>query len=94
MGSIELKRVGGFDQPVYVHGPPGAGDVVFVVEQAGVVKVMRGDRTAKLSFLDIRDRVSCCGERGLLSIAFPDFKRDRRFYVYFTDRRGDLRVVE
>lgn len=67
---------------------------MFVVEQPGVVKVMRGDRTAKGAFLDIRDRVSCCGERGLLSIAFPDFARDRRFYVYFTDGRGDLRIVE
>jgi glucose/arabinose dehydrogenase len=77
-----------------VHGPTGAGKVVFVVEQAGVVKVMRGERTAKGSFLDIRNQVSCCGERGLLSIAFPDFAGDRRFYVYFTDNQGDLRVVE
>jgi glucose/arabinose dehydrogenase len=77
-----------------VHGPPGAGKVVFVVEQQGKVKVLRGDRKAKGSFLDIRNKVLCCGERGLLSIAFPDFVHDRRFYVYFTDGQGDIRVVE
>ncbi|MGH2987480.1 MAG: PQQ-dependent sugar dehydrogenase [Solirubrobacterales bacterium] len=84
----------GFDRPVYVHGPEGAGDLVFVVEQQGRVKVMRGDRKLRGAFLNIAGRVSCCGERGLLSIAFPDFARDRRFYVYFTDEQGDIRVVE
>jgi len=91
---VALDHLASFDQPVYVHGPPGSGNVVFVVEQPGRVKVLRGDRKAKGSFLDIRNEVSCCGERGLLSIAFPDFADDRRFYVYFTDRQGDLRVVE
>jgi glucose/arabinose dehydrogenase len=86
--------VASFDQPVYVHGPPGAGPITFVVEQPGKVKVLRGDRKLKGSFLDIRGKVSCCGERGLLSIAFPDFAHDRRFYVYFTDDQGDIRVVE
>ena len=65
-----------------------------MVEQPGVVKVVRGERKVKESFLSIKNRVSCCGERGLLSIAFPNFRRDRRFYVYFTDNDGDIRVVE
>jgi glucose/arabinose dehydrogenase len=77
-----------------VHGPKGAGDVTFVVEQPGKVKVLRGDRKLHGSFLDIHGRVSSGGERGLLSIAFPDYAHDRRFYVYFTDHQGDLRVVE
>ena len=35
------------------------------------------------------------GEQGLLSLAFaPDYARSGRFYVYFTDRAGDQRVVE
>lgn len=77
-----------------MHGPEGAEDVVFVVEQEGRVKAMRGGRKLPGSFLDIAGKVSCCGERGLLSIAFPDFRRDRRFYVYFTDAQGDIRIVE
>ncbi len=77
-----------------MHGPDGADEVVFVVEQDGRIKAMRGERKLKGAFLDISGKVSCCGERGLLSIAFPDFRRDRRFYVYFTDDQGDIRVVE
>jgi glucose/arabinose dehydrogenase len=92
-GGIELRNLGNFDRPTYVHGPKGAGDVVFVVEQPGTVRVLRGDDRASGAFLNISDRVSCCGERGLLSIAFPNFKRSRRFYVYFTDNQGDIRIV-
>jgi glucose/arabinose dehydrogenase len=39
--------------------------------------------------------VTSGGEQGLLSIAFaPDYARSGRFYVYFTDRSGDQRIVE
>jgi glucose/arabinose dehydrogenase len=46
-------------------------------------------------FLDISGLVASGGERGLLSIAFPpDYRQSRRFYVYYTDRDGDIRVDE
>ena len=35
------------------------------------------------------------GERGLLSVAFPpDYATSGRFYVYFTDTGGDIRIEE
>jgi glucose/arabinose dehydrogenase len=92
-GGVQLRNLGNFDRPTYVHGPKGAGDVVFVVEQPGTVHVLRGDDRVSGAFLNINGRVSCCGERGLFSIAFPKYKRSRRFYVYFTDNQGDIRVV-
>jgi glucose/arabinose dehydrogenase len=46
-------------------------------------------------FLDISDLVSESGERGLLSIAFhPKYKKNRRFYLYYTENDGDIRVDE
>jgi glucose/arabinose dehydrogenase len=92
-GGVQLRNLGSFDSPTYVHGPKGAGDVVFVVEQPGTVRVLRGDNHASGTFLNIKGHVSCCGERGLFSIAFPRYKRSRRFYVYFTDNQGDVRIV-
>jgi glucose/arabinose dehydrogenase len=39
--------------------------------------------------------VSCCGERGLLSMAFaPDYATSRLFYVAFTNANGDVEVDE
>jgi hypothetical protein len=91
-GGFHLSRMASFDRPVYVHGPPGAGDVVFVVEREGRVKILRDGRK-RGSLLNITGRVSCCAvERGMFSIAFPSFKRDRRFYVYYTDGQGDIRI--
>lgn len=92
---VALQRVGNFDQPVYVTGAPGFPKLLFVVEQEGRVRVLRGGRRVRGSFLDIRALVSSGGERGLLSIAFPpDYRRTRRFYVYYTDGQGDIRVDE
>src|ERR1044072_4399417 len=34
-GGIALKRIGSFDNPVYVAGAPGAPRLLFVVEQGG-----------------------------------------------------------
>jgi glucose/arabinose dehydrogenase len=47
-------------------------------------------------FLNIEDEVqSAAAEQGLLSLAFhPNYRRNHRFYVDYTDFRGDTRVVE
>ena len=47
------------------------------------------------AFLDIRGRVVSGGEQGLLGLAFhPNYGRNRRFYVNYTDRRRNTNVVE
>jgi len=92
---VALRRVGNFDSPVYVTGAPGFPQLLFVVEQGGRVRVLRGGKTLPGAFLDISALVSFEGERGLLSIAFPpDYERSGRFYVYYTDGQGDIRVDE
>jgi glucose/arabinose dehydrogenase len=92
---VALKRIGNFDDPVYVTGAPGFPRLLFVVEQAGIVRVLSGGRRLRHPFLDISGLVGFGGERGLLSIAFPpDYKRSGRLYVYFTDEEGDIRVDE
>ena len=47
-------------------------------------------------FIDLEDRVlSTDSEQGLLSIAFhPDYRRNHRFYVNYTNFGGDTRIVE
>jgi glucose/arabinose dehydrogenase len=92
---VGLKRIGRFDAPVYVTGAPGFPKLLFVVEQGGEVRAIRGGHTLRKPFLDISRMVESGGERGLLSIAFPpDYAQSRRFYVYYTDRQGDIRVDE
>ncbi|HEY8638546.1 MAG TPA: PQQ-dependent sugar dehydrogenase, partial [Solirubrobacteraceae bacterium] len=93
--ALRLVSIGRFSAPLYVTAPPGDTRRVFVVEQAGVIRVVRGGKTLGTPFLDIRNRVASGGERGLLSMAFaPDYARSGRFYVDYTDRNGNSRVVE
>jgi glucose/arabinose dehydrogenase len=92
---LALKRIGSFDNPTYIAGAPGFPKLLFVVEQPGKVAVLRGGHELSHPFLDIRGLVGFGGERGLLSIAFPpDYKQSGNFYVYYTDRAGNIRVDE
>jgi len=94
-GGVELVPVGSFASPVYVTAPPGDERRVFVVEQDGLVKVVRGGRELAEPFLDVRSLTEGGGEQGLLSMAFaPDYASSGRFYVFYTDDEGDERVVE
>ena len=94
VGGVELRKLGEFDSPVHVDNAPGARKLLFVVEQPGAIRVLRGNRTVGHPFLDIRDRVQGGGEQGLLSVAFaPDYERSGRFYLYYTVRGGDVNRV-
>lgn len=92
--ALKAAKVGDFENPVYVIGPKGAKKQLFIVEQRGTIKVV-GPKGRVGTFLDIRRTVGPGGERGLLSIAFPDnYKKRGRFYAFLTDKTGDLLVQE
>jgi glucose/arabinose dehydrogenase len=56
--------------------------------------MVRNGVLIKDPFLAIQGRVSCCGERGLLSVVFPPGYREKQyFYVNYTDRSGDTVVA-
>jgi glucose/arabinose dehydrogenase len=85
----------GLDSPVYVAAPRSEPGRLYVVEQAGLILVLQNGRLRTQPFLDIRRLVQSGGEQGLLSIAFhPNYVKNHRFFVYFNDRTGDVRVFE
>ncbi len=84
---------GGVEMPTHIAAAGDGSGRLFVVEQRGRIRVARGGVLAAAPFLDIRDRVGCCGERGLLSVAFPPgFAAKQYFYVYYTGRNGNTAV--
>ena len=85
----------GFDSPVYVGATRSEPGKLYVVEQPGVIRVLLNGQLRAKPFLDIRSLVKSGGEQGLLSVAFhPRYARNHRFFVDYTDRNGDTRVVE
>jgi glucose/arabinose dehydrogenase len=83
----------GLSSPVFMTQPLADGRI-FVVEQAGRIRVIRNGVLQTAPFLDISTRVLSGGERGLFSVAFhPQYSTNRFFYVYFTTQpNGDIRV--
>jgi glucose/arabinose dehydrogenase len=84
----------GLSFPVHLTSPPGD-PRLFVVEKSGTIRVIKDGQVLQTAFLDIRDEVSGGSEQGLLSLAFhPDYASNGRFFVDYTNRAGDTRVVE
>jgi glucose/arabinose dehydrogenase len=81
--------------PVHVTAPRSQPGRLYVVNQVGVIRVAINGRLRTAPFLDIRSLVLSGGEQGLLSVAFhPNYAKNRRFFVDYTDRSGNTRVVE
>jgi glucose/arabinose dehydrogenase len=88
-----VEVASGLDQPLFVTAPPGD-PRVFVVEQPGRVRIIQNGQLLATPFLDVSSIITSGGERGLLSIAFhPHYSANGFFYVDYTDRNGDTRVV-
>ena len=94
-GGIVKRKIGSFSSPTYVAHAPGAPSFLYVVEQRGTVAVVDRGHVRAQPFLDIRDRVSAGGERGLLSIAFdPAYARNHLLYAYYTNGEGNIEIDE
>jgi glucose/arabinose dehydrogenase len=58
------------------------------------LRIIEDGRVDPEPFLDLSDRVSCCGERGLLGAAFhPNYAANGLLFVNYTDVNGDTVVA-
>ena len=88
---VRLETVAsGLDSPVDVAAADDGTGRIFVVEQDGRIRVVRDGAVVDQPFLDITERISAGGERGLLGLALhPDFPGDPRLFVDYTDLDGN-----
>lgn len=94
--AIELEPFAeGLDSPVFIT-PDGTGNgLLYVVEQAGAVRVVSPDGSvAPEPFIDLRGRISAGGEEGLLGLAFhPRYAENGRLFLYYSVQGGGAQVV-
>lgn len=91
---VLTKYAAGLSQPTHITGSGDGSGRLFIVEQRGRIKIIKDGIVQAAPFLDITDRVSCCGEQGLLSVAFPPGYRSKGyFYVNYTDLSGNTVVA-
>ena len=84
----------GLARPIGLTNAGDGSGRLFVVEQSGVIRVIRDNDLLPEPFLDISGQVSCCGERGLLGLAFhPEYNHNGHFFVNYTDINNDTVIA-
>ena len=93
---VKATRIPGtFDKPLYVARAPDSNTLLFVVEQTGRIQVLENEIKQPVPFLDVTSLISCCNERGLLSIAFPpNYATSGLLYIAYTNATGDVQIDE
>lgn len=92
---LGLERVAdSLTNPVYVTAPPGDSGRLFILEQAGIIKILNLQTLTvnATAFLTIPD-TDAAGDGGLMGMAFhPEFAVNRRFFVYVTVDNGGILI--
>lgn len=84
----------GFSDPVWAEAPKGESDHLWVVEKKGKILILDRKSGEKRDFLNITERIWIkMNEQGLLGMAFSaDYQKTGRFYVYYTNTKGDTEI--
>jgi glucose/arabinose dehydrogenase len=93
-----IRVASGLNRPVYVTAPAGD-DRLFIVEQRGVIKILKDGVVLSRPFLDIDPLVtgpnSNGDERGLLGLAFhPQYGANGKFYLNYINLSGNTEIAE
>jgi glucose/arabinose dehydrogenase len=94
--AIRLEPVlAGLDDPLYVTSARDGSNRLFIVERAGIIKVLQPGASTPTIFLDISERVRTSGsEQGLLGLAFhPQYASNGRFFVHYSPEGPNATVV-
>ncbi|MCC6190591.1 MAG: PQQ-dependent sugar dehydrogenase, partial [Anaerolineales bacterium] len=83
----------GFRRPLLITHAGDGSERLFVVEQAGTIRIVEAGQVLPVPFLDLRGQVSLSSEQGLLGLAFePDYAESGTFYINYPDLDGDTRI--
>lgn len=84
----------GLDNPLFVTHAPGDFQRIFIVEQDGRIRILRNGQLLTTDFLDVSAFSRCCGERGLLGLAFhPDYESNGRFFIFYVNNSGSIEIA-
>ena len=92
IAQLEAKLIAqGFENPLYLKIYPTDDNILLIVEQNGIIKIIKNKEKIETPFLDISDRVHQAlfpaDEMGFLGLAFdPNFINNNYFYVNYVDK--------
>ncbi len=81
--------VSGLNAPLFLTAPPGDTTRLFVLEQSGIIRIIKNGVALPTPFLDITALTTKGNEQGLLGLAFaPDYATSGTFYIDYTTTGG------
>ena len=85
----------GLSAPLLVTHAGDGSNRLFVVEQTGKIRIVKGGDLQSAAFIDLSRSVSRGGEQGLLGLAFhPSYKSNGKLYLSYTDLSGTSIIRE
>lgn len=93
------RIVSGLSRPLFVTAPPGDVARLFILEQDGRVRILKGGSLLPRPFLDLGSLTRSPGsgggwEEGLLGMAFhPSYAESGTFFLYHTDSTGRNNLI-
>lgn len=79
--------ISGLSSPIDFQPSKDGTGRLFVVEQGGTIRIIKGGKLLAKPFLNISGQIATGGELGLLGLAFhPSYKTNGRFFVNYTRR--------
>ena len=97
-GAQEIRTVqvaSGIAGPADIQNAGDGSGRIFLVQQSGVIRILKNGAVLATPFLDIHTKTTGDGERGLLGLAFPPgFAQKQRFYVDYTDLNGNTVIAQ
>jgi glucose/arabinose dehydrogenase len=88
--------VDGLDRPLamaFTGDPPN--QIIFVAQQAGLIRLIEGGAIRPEPMLDLTDRVEMAGEKGFLGLALhPEFADNGRFFVTYSSVDNESILAE
>ena len=88
-------HVGGLSSPIDIASANDGSGRLYVVEQAGRIRIVRNGVLNATPFLDITGKTAASGERGLLGVAFhPNYRTNGLLFVYYTRSADGALVIE
>jgi hypothetical protein len=74
LSAQEIRTVqvaSGISAPSDIQNAGDGSGRLFLVQQNGLIRILKNDSVVSTPFLDIRSKTAADGERGLLGLAFP-----------------------
>lgn len=85
--------VSGLERPIWATFAPGEPNRMYILEQSGTIRIVESGKLTPKPFIDLSSKISCCGERGLLGMAFhPNYAQNHTFFLNYTNPSGNTVV--